>query len=191
MRLLMIRHGRTEWNAVRRIQGRTDVPLSPEGRAEQAGRAVPPAFRDAPCRVSPLSRARETAALLGLDGAVIDERLIEMDFGEWEGRTHAELRAADPSGLEEQESRGLDMRPPGGETPREVQARLTGLLAELTGDRVVLVTHKGVMRAALSLAWGWDMTADPPVRIDWSAGQVLSWHGGALDVDAVNLPLAP
>ncbi|PJK31060.1 histidine phosphatase family protein [Minwuia thermotolerans] len=189
MRILMIRHGRTDWNAGRRIQGRTDVPLSAEGRLEQRGHTLPADFAGAPAFVSPLGRARRTAELLGLDRARIEPRLTEMDFGEWEGRTHAELRADDPAGLAALEARGLDMRPPGGETPREVGERLLGFLAELDTDRAILVTHKGVMRAALARAWGWDMTADPPEKIDWSAGQVLDFAAGALRPVTINLPL--
>lgn len=185
----MIRHGRTDWNAALRIQGRTDVPLSAEGRLEQCGRAVPADFAGAPAFVSPLRRARQTAELLDLTGAAVEPRLTEMDFGAWEGRTHAELRAEDPEGLSALEAKGLDMRPPGGETPREVGERLLGFLAELDADRAVLVTHKGVMRAALARAWGWDMTADPPEKIDWSAGQVLDFAAGGLRPVTINLPL--
>lgn len=185
----MIRHGRTDWNAARRIQGRTDVPLSAEGRMEQTGRAVPAGFADSPAFVSPLRRARQTARLLGLGAARVEPRLTEMDFGEWEGRTHAELRADDPAGLAALEAKGLDMRPPRGETPREVGERLLGFLGELDAARAILVTHKGVIRAALARAWGWDMTADPPERIDWAAGQVLEFEAGGLRPVAINLPL--
>lgn len=190
MRILMIRHGRTAWNAEGRVQGRSDLPLSESGRREQAARSVPDEFRDSPCHVSPLKRARETAALLGRPDAEVQPALIEMDFGEWEGRTHAELHAADPEGLARAEAKGLDMRPPGGETPREVQARLTRFLAGLDGERAVLITHKGVMRAALSLAWNWDMTCDPPRRIDWSAGQEFDWTAGVLRPAVINRRLA-
>jgi probable phosphoglycerate mutase len=87
-----------------------------------------------------------------------------MDWGAWEGRTLADLRAEAPAAMAANEARGLDFRPQGGESPREVRARLEPLLAEFQGD-VICVTHKGVIRAALSLATGWDMTSKPPVRL--------------------------
>ena len=63
----------------------------------------------------------------------------------------------------------------GGESPREVQARLAELAASLVtaGDDVAAVTHKGVIRAALSLATGWDMTGRPPLRLDWGAAHLF------------------
>jgi broad specificity phosphatase PhoE len=93
--------------------------------------------------------------------------LIEMDWGRFEGRTLADLRAELGETLARNEARGLDFRPPGGETPREVTQRLQLWLAGLPaadGDALV-VTHKGVRRAFLALATGWDMRCPPPVRL--------------------------
>jgi probable phosphoglycerate mutase len=70
-----------------------------------------------------------------------------------------------PEAMVANEALGLDFRPPGGESPREVRARLESLFADLTDELVVCVTHKGVIRAALSLATGWDMLAKPPLRL--------------------------
>jgi probable phosphoglycerate mutase len=76
------------------------------------------------------------------------------------------------------EARGLDFRPPGGESPREVCARLQALLGELARDPrpVVAVCHKGIMRAALVLATGWDMRGRPPVRLARALGCELRCH---------------
>ena len=78
------------------------------------------------------------------------------------------------------EARGLDFRPPGGESPREVCARLQALLGELAADPrpVVAVCHKGVMRAALVLATGWDMRGRPPMRLARALGCELLCHQG-------------
>ncbi|WP_416896247.1 MAG: histidine phosphatase family protein [Minwuia sp.] len=185
----MIRHGRTGWNAERRIQGRTDVPLSPEGRAEQAARRIPAAFAQAPAYSSPLARAVETARLLGLD-PVTDARLTEMDFGDWEGRTHAELTAEDADGMARLEARGINMRPPGGETPREVQTRLVEFLRSKDGGDLIAVCHKGVIRAAFALALDWDMTADMPFRVRWNEGQLFRFDDGRLSLEQANLSLS-
>jgi broad specificity phosphatase PhoE len=173
MRILLIRHGRTAWNEQGRLQGRADLPLSPAGRAEALGWRLPDDWAGARWLSSPLRRARETAALLTDQPVAIEPRLIEMDWGTWEGHTLAGLRAEAPAATAANEARGLDFRPEGGESPREVRARLASLLADLTDARAVWVTHKGVIRAAVSLATGWDMRGKPPLRITSDAALVL------------------
>lgn len=165
MRVCLIRHASTSWNESGRIQGRTDVPLSPAGRAQAARWRLPEGWAGAACVASPLARARETAAILGFPAATTDPRLAEMSWGAFEGRTLAELRADLGPKMMELEARGLDFRPPGGESPRMVTERLAACLRALAAapeDRV-LVAHKGVLRAALVLALGWDMRGKPPV----------------------------
>ena len=166
MRVCLIRHGRTAWNEAGRIQGRADPPLAVAGRAQVESWRLPAEFRDARCITSPLRRAAETAALLGCPSAPVDGRLVEMDWGAFEGRTLAELRAELGPEMQALEAAGLDFRPPDGESPREVAARLAALLADAarTGGDHLLVTHKGVLRASLMLACSWDMLGKPPVR---------------------------
>ena len=120
----MIRHAATAWNEAGRIQGRTDVPLGERGRRALDGRRLPARFASFRVYSSPLARAVETAALLGLGMPVLDPRLAEMDWGEWEGETRASVAAADPDGVARNTARGRDFRPSGGESPREVQARI-------------------------------------------------------------------
>lgn len=163
MRLTLIRHGITAWNEQGLIQGHRDLPLSVAGRAQVRSWHVPAGWGQARWFTSPLQRARQTAELLGVRPA-IDPRLIEMDWGRFEGRRLQDLRSDDPTGMAANEARGLDFRPDGGERPREVVARLASFLVALPHDRpVVAVTHKGVMRAALVLATGWDMMRKAPV----------------------------
>jgi broad specificity phosphatase PhoE len=191
--LLLIRHGATAWNAAGRIQGRTDVPLSAHGRRQVAGWRVPEAWRDARWLASPLARARQTAALLTERPVTIEPRLCEMDWGEWEGHRLSALRAAAPEAMAENEARGLDFRPPGGESPREVCARLAALVAELAREPapVVAVTHKGVMRAALVLAAGWDMRGKPPWRLQRDRAFALTgFADGRLELAGAPVPLA-
>ena len=166
MRVCLIRHGRTGWNEAGRIQGRTDIPLSAAGRAQVARWRLPPGFAGAACVTSPLGRARETALLLGFAEPAEDGRLVEMAWGSFEGRTLAELR--DQAGMRELEAAGLDFQAPGGESPRLVAERLAAFLQDLAAtDRDhVVITHKGVLRASLVLALGWDMLGKPPVRYE-------------------------
>ena len=162
------------------MQGRAGLPLSPGGRAQVQRWRLPAACAKALWLSSPLRRATETAALLTDGPVAIEPRLIEMDWGAWEGRTLAELRAEAPQAMAANEARGLDFRPEGGESPREVRVRLAALLADLAAGRdAILLTHKGVIRAALSLATGWDMTCQPPLRLADDTALVL--HGDASD----------
>ena len=92
-RVALIRHGPTAWNEARRIQGHQDQPLSDAGRDEVARWRVPPEIAAFDWVSSPLIRAVETARLLGAPAPLAtDPRLVEMDWGEWEGHTLAELR---------------------------------------------------------------------------------------------------
>jgi broad specificity phosphatase PhoE len=180
--LLLIRHGATAWNDSRRMQGRADVGLSAAGRAEVLRWRLPAGWHGARWLTSPLRRARETAALLTAGPVALEPRLIEMDWGAWEGRSKAELRAAAAEELAAQEALGLDLRPPGGESPREVGARLADLASELAAAPapVVALTHQGVIRAALALATGWDMRGPPPLRLrrDQALALVCRTDGG-------------
>jgi glucosyl-3-phosphoglycerate phosphatase len=179
--LALLRHGTTEWNLAGRMQGRHDTALSAAARDSLAALRLPPELAGFAWLTSPLRRAAETAIALGIAYARPDPRLVEMDWGEWEGRTLAELRAqpadimaADIMAADvmaQREEAGLDFKPPGGESPREVQLRLAPLLAELAqaGRPVGAVTHKGVIRAVLALATGWDLRGKAPARLDWHA----------------------
>ncbi len=193
-RLLLLRHGATAWNAAGRIQGRSDPGLSPAGRAAVARWTLPAWSAEARWICSPLRRARETAALLHAGPLVDEPRLAEMDWGAWEGRRLAELRDDFGAEMAANEARGLDFRPPGGESPREVQRRLRPLLAALAlaGADVVAVTHKGVIRAAYALASGWDLTGKPPVKLRDGCAHIFALDPqGVPQVAALNLQLAP
>jgi len=192
VRLLFIRHGITDWNQQGRIQGWTDIPLNACGRQQLACCALPCLWRDAECFTSTLTRSIETAQLLGARQPRPEAALREMCWGRWEGRTLAELRRGDPAGLAENERKGLDFTPEDGESPRAVRERLAAWLGTLPQDleRAVVVTHKGVIRAALSLASGWDMRGKFSPRIDWLRGQEFSYarHRG-LAIEQLNLSL--
>ena len=191
-RLVLIRHGRTDFNDQGRMQGRCDEPLNAAGRAAVAGWRVPPEFADADWVTSPLIRARETARLLGAPQPVIEPRIIEMDWGRWEGRRLDDVRAEQGAAMAENEARGLDFRPDGGESPRQVQARITPWLAEVgeRGRATLAITHKGVIRAIIALATGWDMTGKPPARLQCAAAHVFDVTArGSIAVERFNLAL--
>jgi probable phosphoglycerate mutase len=165
--ILVLRHGPTPWNEAKRVQGRSDLPLSESGRAEVLRWRVPGEFAGFGWITSPLARAVETAALMGAGEAPRDRRLTEMDWGEWEGETLDALRHRLGDLMRAWEAEGLDFRAPGGESPRDVQRRLLPFLKERAamGRDEVAVAHKGVIRALYALAAGWDMTGPPEHKL--------------------------
>jgi probable phosphoglycerate mutase len=192
MRLALIRHGPTAWNADKRIQGRTDVPLSETGRAVVTGWRLPAEIGSYQVLVSPLARARETAALLGLGPAAVEPALAERSWGVWEGERLPELRDRYGSDMKRWEGYGLDFRPPEGESPRDLQARLTPLLTRLAteGTDTLAVTHRGVIRSVYALATGWDMRAKAPDELRDGCVQLFDLaDDGMPTVAALNRPL--
>ena len=90
--LAVIRHGPTEWNELGKIQGRTDIPLSERGKSLIQQLQLPDFFSEMDWITSPLSRAIETGKLLGITEMLIDDRLIETNWGDWEGQVLQDLR---------------------------------------------------------------------------------------------------
>ncbi|MEM7169139.1 MAG: histidine phosphatase family protein [Pseudomonadota bacterium] len=174
--LVLIRHGPTAWNAQGRMQGRSDQPLSEEGRRAVSGWRIRQDINFPHWRVSPLSRARQTAALLGHAEAVVDPCLVEMDWGAWEGLVLSQLRQRNRAQMAAEEAKGLDLMPPGGESPRQVQSRLAPFLRDIgsAGLPSVAVTHKGVIRALFAQASGWPMLGKAPVKLENACAHLFS-----------------
>ncbi|MGH6931824.1 MAG: histidine phosphatase family protein [Dongiaceae bacterium] len=196
--LALLRHGPTEWNTEHRLQGRTDLPLSAAGRA--AVKRWEPPHWSTTCGwiTSPLSRCIETAEILRRrSGALaplrIEPALAEMSFGAWEGRRLADLRRELGRGLAELEARGLDFRAPGGESPRDVQARLRPWLGQVgnLGGTTLAIAHKGVIRAIYAMATSWTMAAKPPDKLQMDCLQLFDVSpDGQVRISQLNLPIA-
>lgn len=165
-RIVLVRHGETEWSESGQHTGRTDLPLVEAGR-EQA-RALAPALQEqAFGRVlsSPLRRARETCELTGFGPFVeLREELHEWDYGEYEGLTTVQIRAERPD---------WDLWRdgcPGGESPGQVSARADRLLASLAeADGDVLAFAHGHILRVLSARW-LEMPVDAGARLALGAG---------------------
>jgi broad specificity phosphatase PhoE len=185
-RVALLRHADTAWSAEGRIQGRADPPLSDAGRAALRELRLPDACRGMRVVTSPLARCVETAALLGAPRAEQEPLICEMSWGAWEGRRLAELRAELGEAMRENEARGLDFRPEGGESPREVLARVSQWLASLS-EPTLAVTHRGVIRVVLAAASGWDMRGPPPAKLDWRAFHLFRLERGQPSIERMNL----
>lgn len=148
--LLFVRHGETDWNRQGRFQGSQDIPLNDEGRAQARRLAQAWTLGGDVLLTSPLSRARETAeilgATLGLVARLPDPRLVERSYGQGEGLTMVERRQRWPGEV------------PGAEDPASVAARARAFLeavsTEHPGRRVVAVSHGGFINTVLGLVSG-------------------------------------
>jgi broad specificity phosphatase PhoE len=185
--LVLVRHGEAAGNAAGQLLGRSDSPLTARGRAQAAALAgaLGPVSR---LITSPLGRARDTAGALGLDVPIeVDERWIEVDYGEFEG----EALGAVPAEVWSRWRSDPMFRPPGGESLAEVGARVRvacqGLFAaEGDGARalgdVVVVSHVSPIKAAVAwalatgdeVAWRLYLATASITRISWGVdGPVL------------------
>jgi probable phosphoglycerate mutase len=190
----VLRHAPTPWNDAGRMQGRRDVPLGPAGRqAARLWRLPPDVARGVHIVSSPLARAIETATLLCGRAPEIADALIEMDWGAWEGFRLDELQSRYGDAFVRNAARGLDFRPPGGESPREVTTRALAWVDQVAREAVpvVAVTHNGVLRALLAAATGWDMLGKPPVKLRPGTVQRFAVaRDGALRLVEANVPLS-
>jgi probable phosphoglycerate mutase len=161
-RVVLLRHGRTEWNTSRRFQGWLDSPLDATGIAQAAAAAVAlvPMQPDALVS-SDLQRALDTATAVGAQCGLevtVDKRLREIDLGTWQGLTRAEAKAAYPEEYSRWQT-GEDARRGGGETYAEVGARVSACIAEwlerMGSDSLLLaVTHGSASRATIGTMLG-------------------------------------
>ncbi len=185
VRLLLVRHGQVDANLEYRFLGRRDDPLNATGerQAELLAELFTEVHVDA-VLASPLARTRRTAEAIARAagvGVVAEERLIELDFGDWDGLSRDEVTARDPQGM--QVLREWDGDPtlaaPGGESLGAVQARVVDLAEELArrrpGETVVAVTHMGPIKALLCAALGVDLGVSRRLFLDPATISVVDW----------------
>jgi len=185
-RLIIIRHGETEWNRDKRMQGTTDTQLSDVGRAQAqalgrrlAGRGFSALYS------SDLARARETARAIAEHAGreILEERrLQERRFGIFEGLTAAEIVARYPQEHARFASRDPDYEVPGGESARAFTQRCLGCLAEIAGrhagGEVVVVTHGLVLDSLYRAAHRLDHGVPRPVPLINASLNLFGYAGG-------------
>lgn len=193
-RICLVRHGETEWNAERRIQGQIDIALNEKGmrQAEAAGRWLKAASIVA-LYSSDLKRAWSTAQAigraLGLEPQPAPE-MRERRYGVFEGLTYAEAKARHPDGYAAFEGRNADYAFENGESLRAMFARVTGKLQAIAaahaGENVVVVLHGGVLDVINRFVRGnpLEMPRDfliPNAGINWIAAHQGGDLSGAVD----------
>lgn len=190
-----MRHGRTAWNADRRFQGHTDIPLDDEGRAQAAALAT--LLRDDRIDVavsSDLSRAAETARIVlgARDVALrLDADWREMRFGSWEGLNWDEITARTPELDPAQAATVRAFAPPGGEDYDQLCVRIaratSRIQAELAGGGTALIaTHAGPLHALLRNLLG--ESAAEALNVRFLTGSVTRFRRteGGWELDALN-----
>ncbi len=184
MLLYLVRHGETDWNRERRIQGSTDIPLNSTGRAQAAVAGSLLARREWDAiYASPLSRAFETAGIiagqLGLPEPVAVSAVVERNYGAVEGMTATQIDAMFPH----------DAEVPGRETREAVVGRVLPALLEIAerhhAQSVIVVSHGGVIRSILNAV---DPTGQHGVISNGSIHS-LRHEDGSFELVAFNDPI--
>jgi broad specificity phosphatase PhoE len=153
-RLLLVRHGESEWNASGRWQGRSNPELSDKGREQARAAAAALEGFEGPVVSSPLQRALETAEILaagiGAQEVRTEDDLSEIDVGEWAGLTNDEIAVRFPAEFLARQQGSLDCFP-GGESQSDFRRRVRAVVEKLGGEHggreVLVVTHGGVIGA--------------------------------------------
>jgi probable phosphoglycerate mutase len=190
--IYVIRHGQTDWNAERRLQGQKDIPINAIGReqARQNGIALAAILKGKDGEfdfvASPLGRTRETMEIMrsamGLPPKDYrtDERLVEVSFGDWEGYTLKQLRASQAERVSERNINKWDFIPPGEDAESyEIMSWRTGAWLNSVDRPTVCVTHGGVIRALLRMVE--KLPKAEAARVDTPQDRILRLSGGRLE----------
>ncbi len=156
--IYLIRHGQTQWNVEKRMQGRLDSALTKSGiaQAHSHGKWLKARANVEELWVSPSGRARETAHILNSYVRApieFDVSLLERDVGEWSGLTMDEIQVNFPQAWEARLADPYQFRPPGGENIEDMLARCTDFIDGLLGgdaSEIVLLTHQVISRVIIS-----------------------------------------
>jgi probable phosphoglycerate mutase len=195
-RILLIRHGETDWNRIRRFQGRSDLPLNQKGKDQAHALAL--ALKDESLTAiysSPLIRTLETARLIKVFHPSIplfeEEGLVEMNLGEFEGMEAQHWAAEYPDFLRTWQETPASVTMPGGESLQEVQTRAIGTLERITKlypteSTLLLCSHNFVNLTMLCYALRVPLDRFREMRQETAALNVLYMQGQRLWAKVVN-----
>jgi broad specificity phosphatase PhoE len=184
--LILVRHGESTANAQGLLLGRTDAALTDKGRRQAASVRRLLSAPVSAVRTSPLGRARDTAALLDLGVPIeVDDRWLEVDYGEFECQPLRDI----PAAIWQEWRRDPSFRPAGGESLAEVDTRIAAACAELfavdgagaRGDQgdVVVVSHVTPIKAAVAWALGADAGLSWRLHLQTASVTRIGWGNGA------------
>jgi len=190
----LVRHGETVFNREKRIQGHADSPLTKNGEKQAARWArVLEGFDWDRMLASDIGRAVRTAKIINARlklPLVFDARLREQDWGRWSGLTVSQIRHQQPELLAAQERAGWDFCPPGGETRRDVLKRSLQALEDAAGrwpgDRLLVVTHEGVVKCLVYRLLERKFLPDEPPVIKPAHLHRLAHTAGGMKLEALN-----
>ncbi len=192
----LIRHGQTEWNTAKKIQGSGDSPLTEEGR-QQTARWLPTLQKYRWDRIvaSDQGRVRETVAILNRHlnlPATFDLRLREQNWGEWEGLTIPYIEENHRTELARRVASGWDFAAPGGETRQAVKVRVLAALLEAAGiwpgRHILVVCHQGVIKTALYHLTGREFLPGEDPLLHHNRLHIISCAGGNFAPVRLNIP---
>ena len=205
MRILLARHGLTDWNIQNRFQGQSNIPLNVVGvrQAQALGSRLAGEPIDH-IYASDLDRTSQTASAIAAHHQcplALTSALRELHFGEWEGLTYEQIQESDPQGLETWNQDTLDYAPPGGESLKVLANRISTFKEDISTRHsrgtVLLVTHGGCLQVLLCLALEvspqryWQFRLSPASLSEirfYQAGAIISLlndrcHLNTIDVD--------
>jgi probable phosphoglycerate mutase len=190
IRLALLRHGHTTWNREGRVQGRTDIPLDAEALEGLSALRLPTPWDSAQLMSSPLERAVHTAELVADKPPRTDPALMEMHWGDWEGRIARELKADPDCDHRDIDDWGWDYTPPNGESPSALRKRLIPW-AKALHENTIAVCHIGVMRVLMAHATGWNFQGPAPFAVKRNRLFVIQIDGDnwALQPEPIRLAL--
>ena len=194
-RIILVRHGETEWNRVERFRGRADVPLNGTGlvQAETTGRRIAAEWSPAAIYSSPLSRAVKTAEAIARYFELPVQAhpgLIDINYGQWQGLTPGEARERWPEVVNAWYNSPNTARIPGGETIDELSTRVQEVINEMVvryeGRTIVLVSHTVINRIILLAVLGLGNDRFWRLRQDTCAINVFEAECGLFTVASLN-----
>jgi len=193
--IILVRHGQTEWNRIERFRGRADVPLNHTGlvQAEMTGRRIAAEWQPVAIYAGPLSRTLQTAEAIGLCCHLpveVEQRLVDIDYGEWQGLTPDEVRGRWPEALSAWYDTPHLAQIPNGETLDHLRVRAMSAVNDLAArhrDRtILLVSHTVVNRIILLGVLGLGNDRFWRLRQDTCAINVFEVENGVFTLVTMN-----